>query len=164
MKNSNFVNIIRGKMFAQNPTLHWIDGSKHTTNYLSSINLNNTSVTNKYGQKESQIFRVSPYAGNGTKPVSFDDYDLESVIYDLTFVAMASNTITDEESDIVHSYTIVAQNNTDAPITVSELGLFIPCLSTSAWTPAQNLMIHREVFEPVTIQPGEAFTFTINFK
>ncbi len=148
----------------------WIDGSKHTTSYISSINLGNVGVQNKYGQKEVRTFMITPYAGNGVNgvptPVDYDDYDLNSVVDDLTFVSMTSipATATSVDSHITHTYIAIAENQTDAPITICEFGLFIPCMATQEWTPSQQLMIHREVFEPVTIQPGEAFTFTINFK
>lgn len=100
--------------------------------------------------------------GAGSKQVSLEDYNLETIINNLSY--QSSSVETTEEG-----YTVItsAKNNTSTDIIVSEVGIF--CRSQSSQAPglASNpFMLTRNVLEtPITIKPNETktFTITINF-
>lgn len=100
--------------------------------------------------------------GAGSKQASLEDYNLETIINNLSY--QSSSVETTEEG-----YTVItsAKNNTSTDIIVSEVGIFCRGQETRWNTKAYYpFMLARNVLEtPITIKPNETktFTITINF-
>lgn len=95
------------------------------------------------------------YGSGDTEPTA-DDYNLESVISTLTGSG-ATQVITATGKQ----YTQVVTNETADTITVKEIGLY--ALFWSAEIPGlRPALLYREVLDaPVTLQPGQTNTFTV---
>ena len=59
--------------------------------------------------------------------------------------------------DYIGIFTVTYRNDTDSDVTVSESGLF----GTANGDGIKSVLLARDVFDPVTIAPGEAYTFTM---
>ena len=101
--------------------------------------------------------------GAGSKQVSLEDYNLETIINNLSY--QSSSVETTEEG-----YTVItsAKNNTSTDIIVSEVGIFCRAQSRIDGIDYASVpfMLARNVLEtPITIKPNETktFTVTINF-
>ena len=141
-----------------------MDGTeKKYGNVGMNVRFNQINTNNKYGETPIVTYAFSPCFGSGTKPVEVNDYDMDKVNTDISIAGASAIGSPDRESQYMASFAIVVENKKDYPITLSEIGLF-SANSTSSWDKSQIVLLYREVFDPVTIQPGEAFTFTINFK
>lgn len=97
--------------------------------------------------------------GAGSKQFSLEDYNLETMINNLSY--QSSSVETTEEG-----YTVItsAKNNTSTDIIVSEVGIF--CRGVENYESGPLFMLTRNVLEtPITIKPNETktFTVTINF-
>lgn len=104
--------------------------------------------------------------GNGTTAVTPDDYKLESPITSgLSLLSMSQNpalTISSEGvSTRTAKYEFQVKNTSSTAITISEVGFYHSLFSSS--TNNAPLMVHREVFEPVTIEPSAVGTFVFEF-
>lgn len=94
--------------------------------------------------------------GEGNTPVESSDISVESPITDgFTVISQTSN-IPYIYSSTAMTVTRIIQNTSSAPITISEVGLYGANSST------ETIMLAREVIEPVTLQPGEKHSFTMD--
>lgn len=120
----------------------------------------------KYGEtKNSADICTAVYFGNGSNGTpttpSASDYTLNSYvpidIYSAT--AVRNNEYgTNGIFDIV----VVVENRTSSPITLCELGLFF--INEYFVSSIDNdILLLRETFDAVTLQPNETRSFTINF-
>ena len=111
--------------------------------------------------------------GSGTTPVTDDDYKLDVPIASASLTAVSATTSCKTEntgealSPTSFTITTTYRNDTEAPVTVNEIGIMIPvgCKSSISATMPNALsscLIYREVLEtPVTIEPGQLRTFSI---
>ena len=112
------------------------------------------------------------FVGNGTTAPTVDDYKLESLIeYSATGLHMESKALAyNENADHYKTnriMTVVLNNKSESDITVSEMGWFIAVpkyIDIEASSEYHRLMLAREVFEPVTIKPGEVRAFTMSIE
>lgn len=95
--------------------------------------------------------------GTGTTPATVADIKLENVTEDYEIVTQ-TKAIPLKFSSSMINITRVIQNTGNAPLTISEVGLYASY--ASAFTGA--MMLAREVIEPVTLQPGEKHSFTMD--
>ena len=94
--------------------------------------------------------------GEGNTPIKSSDVSIESPITDgFTVISQTSN-IPYIYSSTVMTVTRIIQNTGSAPITISEVGLYGANGQTTA------MLLAREVIEPVTLQPGEKHSFTMD--
>ena len=109
--------------------------------------------------------------GSGTTPVTDDDYKLDVPITTLTAVSATTSCKSADTGDALSptTFTITTtyRNDTEAPVTVNEIGIMIPVgykysgSGTSA-NALSSCLIYREVLEtPVTIEPNQLRTFSI---
>ena len=111
------------------------------------INSDGISSNNKAG--------VCMGFGAGSKQVSLEDYNLETIIDNLSY--LSSSVVTTEECYMV---TTSVKNNTSTDIIVSEVGIF--GRGTGGGVISNPFMLTRKVLEtPITIKPNEIKTFTI---
>jgi hypothetical protein len=95
--------------------------------------------------------------GTGTTPATVADIKLENVTEDYEIVTQ-TKAIPLKFSSSMINITRVIQNTGNAPLTISEVGLYASY--ASAFTGA--MMLAREVIEPITLQPGEKHSFTMD--
>lgn len=95
--------------------------------------------------------------GTGTTPATVTDIKLENVTEDYEIVTQ-TKAIPLKFSSSMINITRVIQNTGNAPLTISEVGLYASY--ANAFTGA--MMLAREVIEPVTLQPGEKHSFTMD--
>ena len=94
--------------------------------------------------------------GEGSTPVKSSDISIESPITDgFTVISQTSN-IPYIYSSTAMTVTRIIQNTSSAPITISEVGLYGANGQTTA------IMLAHEVIEPITLQPGEKHSFTMD--
>lgn len=94
--------------------------------------------------------------GSGTTSPSYDDYDLGSMIDAAPKnITSARRTTYDANYDIV---TAAFLNETDSDWIVTEVGLYMPTPNKTADT---ALLLAREVFDPVTVKPGQTFSVSM---
>lgn len=108
--------------------------------------------------------------GSGTTPVTDDDYKLDVPITTLTAVSATTSCKTEDTGEKLSPTTFVIsttyRNDTEAPVTVKEIGIMIPVGFSSNYSNNPNAisscLIYREVLEtPVTIEPNQLRTFSI---
>lgn len=95
--------------------------------------------------------------GTGTTPATAADVKLENVTEDYEIVTQTKGIPLKFSSSMIN-ITRVIQNTGNAPLTISEVGLYASY--ANAFTGA--MMLAREVIEPVTLQPGEKHSFTMD--
>lgn len=95
--------------------------------------------------------------GTGTTPATVADIKLENVTEDYEIVTQ-TKAIPLKFSSSMINITRVIQNTGNAPLTISEVGLYASY--ANAFTGA--MMLAREVIEPVTLQLGEKHSFTMD--
>lgn len=119
-----------------------------------SINLGMTYQGTPY----KTIFNnsISLELGDGsTEPVE-SDLDLENPITDLTELNSYNSYVEaagSYDKNYIWFMTKTVRNDTSDPIIVSEIGIVS--------TYEGRILIARDVISPVTIKPGEAYTFTM---
>ena len=95
--------------------------------------------------------------GTGTTPATAADIKLENVTEDYESTTQTKDAPLKFSSSIM-TITRVIRNTGNSPLTISEVGLYASY--ASAFTGA--MMLAREVIEPVTLQPGEKHSFTMD--
>lgn len=94
--------------------------------------------------------------GGGSTAVKSSDISIESPITEGFDVISQTSNIPYIYSSTAMTVTRIIQNTGSAPITISEVGLYGANSQTTA------IMLAHEVIEPVTLQPGEKHSFTID--
>lgn len=130
-----------------------------STYILQYLNTSLNTIINSNGISSNVTGGVCMGFGSGSKQVSLEDYNLETIINNLSY--QSSSVETTEEG-----YTVItsAKNNTSTDIIVSEVGIF--CRGVENYESGPLFMLTRNVLEtPITIKPNETktFTVTINF-
>lgn len=95
--------------------------------------------------------------GTGTTPATAADIKLENVTEDYEVITQTKDVPLKFSSSMMN-ITRVIRNTGNAPLTISEVGLYASY--ANAFTGA--MMLAREVIEPVTLEPGEKHSFTMD--
>ena len=169
MINNNFKKILKCLFTYTNTDINnlklvGLDGTEiHETwdNYyiLPYLNTSLNTIINSDGISSNDKAGVCMGFGAGSKQVSLEDYNLETIIDNLSY--LSSSVVTTEECYMV---TTSVKNNTSTDIIVSEVGIF--GRGTNGTVTGNPFMLTRKVLEtPITINPNEikTFTITINF-
>ena len=116
-------------------------------------------------------YQTTLVVGSGTTPVTDDDYKLDSPITTLTAVSATTSCKTEDTranlSPTSFTVTTTYRNDTEAPVTVNEIGIMIPVGYKHSGTGSNrnalsSCLIYREVLEtPVTIESNQLRTFSI---
>lgn len=97
--------------------------------------------------------------GDGVTQPTIGDYTMESPVTTLTNVTQ-NRVYTAGYNNTIVAYNSTVRNDTDANVVVSEIGVFLT-VNRSA---PNAMMIAHEVIDPVTIAPGDAYTFRISLE
>lgn len=108
------------------------------------------------------------YFGRGTTPPALSDYTLEDVITSGLSITPTGLALSDDENGSYRLHNSFAiQNTIDAPITISEIGLFCPMsrLNGSQFEFTVVLFERTVLDSPITIPAGEQklVTYQITF-
>lgn len=172
MLTNNFKKILKCLFTYTNTDLNdlkliGLDGTKITEQandyyIMPFLNTSLNTIINSDGISSKVGGGVCIGFGAGSKQVSLEDYNLETIINNLSY--QSSSVETTEEG-----YTVItsAKNNTSTDIIVSEVGLFCRAERRANYAASKYpFMLTRNVLEtPITIKPNETktFTITINF-
>lgn len=137
-------------------------GSGNITRFIQSNNGDYCATsTDAYVQTMASL---ALYAGTGNTTPSSSDISISNPNAGLTPI-LRTNTLDengknpDPTQDYIGVFSVTYRNDTVSDITVSEIGLIgtFPGVQVSLW----YILAAREVIDPVTIAPGEAYTFTM---
>ena len=97
--------------------------------------------------------------GSGTTEPTVNDFRLESPVSSLSVVTSSNsgNRAISYDDNFIYTLSKTFRNNTENPITITELGAYSQELPNSGGV----IMYAREVISPVTIQPGATYSFSI---
>lgn len=142
--------------------------------FYSSSNATTTMIPSRgkvLTTAQGITFQTTLVVGSGTTPVTDDDYKLDVPITTLTAVSAATSCKTGDTgrtlSPTTFTITTTYRNDTEAPVTVNEIGIMIPVGykysgSGASANALSSCLIYREVLEtPVTIEPNQLRTFSI---
>lgn len=138
-------------------------------NSNSSNNQLTTNGTLTYNEKAttgSYVFSSwGIVLGTGTTPPTIDDYKMESYIPEGTLSYTGSSfTLPLENGEWANngtfSLTQTVANNTETPITVTELGVYN---SGNTGTSIKCILLTRDIIDPITIRPNETKTFIVSW-
>lgn len=99
---------------------------------------------------------ASLHVGTGSDTPTSADYHLTNKDANLTVIAQSS-TINNSgvySEDYIAIFTKTYRNNTDSDVIVTEIGV-------ESNDGTNYALMARDVFDPVTIAPGEAYTFSM---
>ena len=107
--------------------------------------------------------------GSGTTPVTYDDYNLDSIITSGLSLVSASGTPTQATAydsgthhiSSIRSFTV--NNSSASPITIAEFGITFPTGFASGNSTSVHALMYREVLAtPVTLNPSESVIVSFN--
>lgn len=133
----------------------------HTGSYYTTISGDNINSTTNSSYELSLTLHntvngrghVTLRIGTGTAEPSYDDWKLEQMLeVDPKSIVMAADNTYDNSYCIV---TATFLNETDTDWIITEVG---ECLSISS---SASVLIAREVFDPVTVKPGQTFSVSM---
>lgn len=122
--------------------------------WLRSIMPNSLLLKNAPSSSATGVYIV---LGTGTTPATAADISLENVTEDYEIITQTKD-IPQIFSSSIMTITRVIRNTGNAPLTISEVGLYASY--ANAFT--GGMMLAREVIEPVTLEPGEKHSFTMD--
>ena len=136
-----------GKMFFRNYALT-----------ETNINFKNTAGSTSTQYPKNNVGCYGIRLGTGDAEESDADYNLDTPNNELTEVSQ-SQVYGDQWTDnYIANYTGVFKNNTDHDVNIKEVGVFYYNNYTTQPNP---FMVARQVINPVTLQPGDTYTFTV---
>lgn len=144
------------------------------SDWLASNKVFYAGVRNSY--TETSDWWVLAIGSGSTSPTK-SDYKLENWI-PTSKVKFVSSRVTqnknyldyDEPPEFIFNYSTTYKNVSSDPVTVSEIGLVVGAPNWSTASAVENnkkvkFLLARNVLDnPITIQPGELYTFTMVFK
>ena len=116
----------------------------------------NIRTTGVRGVLSSLVLSV----GTGSDAPTSSDINITNKDAGLTVVNRSTTTGTtnpEYSQDYIGIFTVTYRNDTNSDVTVSESGLF----GTLSGSGNGMALIARDVFDPVTIAPGESYTFSM---
>lgn len=161
MITRNFKNLIRGLFYSAAGTTSTVSAPRCRARDMNG-DYRNTDIYIGYLSVKNQYkwFKV----GTGTTAPTIDDYCMENENTDLQQLSLYIRpNYTDDNSDIPYIADIITitatyKNNTSNNITISELGFGV---NSNYDNNNKYLLCHEVLDEPVTIEPGKVYTFTM---
>lgn len=118
----------------------------------ADVEANNVAI-NKYSQNYLKVI-----IGSGETAPSYDDYNLESPL-SLTQSSNTWSAGSQTNDGTIYLVSTTYTNTTQSAVTVKEVGIWYYCYWTSS-TMVGILLARTVLSSPVTIEAGEAYTFT----
>ena len=158
----NFMHIICSNVKGMSFTID-SDGSDNFGTYVLqdvfALNSNYTTDLSGIGGTGGCL-----YVGSGSASVTQNDYKLESIIPVSKLKIINEIIQRQKDYDSLVTMYLTVKNITEENISVSEIGYFYSrWISNNPYSSDQVMMI-RQVFDTITIKPGEVYTFTLNIE
>lgn len=149
--------------FAQSPNRAKLMSGSNFNGYIS-FNIVGYDASNCHYGSNNGYNSAHVIVGGGDTPVTKEDYDMaDTSILGNDKLRSVRQTATYNASNGA-VVTTMWRNDSAAPITVKEIGVAYKADMT-AYDKTKNVLLARKVLDsPVTIQPGESYVFTYNFK
>lgn len=126
--------------------------SVYFKNILGS-NMNGWQINNF----ESSYWHL--YLGTGTTAPAVTDYCLETGDSNLTLINQSMANAPNNAANFIKTLSATWQNNTNNDVSITESAWYAN--GNGEWNSNYTAMMAREVFDPVTLHPGESYTFTM---
>ena len=177
----NFINAVSCSIVnSSNTSTRWVDVKNNGTTYgnpscsgtyaNNGLNQYKEEYTSTSGSGGTNIQYMDIALGTGTTAPTIDDYKMENALINVLTDVSHKSPYTSDTSQITRLgwsnlvFTQTVKNETENPVTVTEIGLFGHLNDT--YTPVKPIVMYtRDVISPVTIGVGESKTFvlTIDF-
>lgn len=183
MFTNNFIKLQRMFFLNQNLSMVKPDGASNTAYHERTLKVSSfgkymvlgrcrTILSSMDSQESSPDNYIYPgvYFGAGTTAASKDDYTLENPI--TAGLSISNNNIVENNDNGAYMFSAnyLLTNTTDAEMTISELGVFLPVAidsnTSSQYNKFANALMERSVLNnPVVIPPGETkfVTYKLTF-
>lgn len=99
------------------------------------------------------------YLGTGSTEPTNTDYCLENPASGLTLINQSMNIASSNTATFIKTLSATWQNNSNDSIDITESAWYAN--GNGEWNDNFTAMLAREVFDPVTLGPGESYTFTM---
>ena len=134
--------------------------------YFRSANISNQencTLINLDGTDMDHFCPNTAYGGilvgtGGSTPASSSDYCLSSQNDELTLVANTATQNQNRAADFMNAFSATYKNNTDHTVNISELGVYYYNTYVSR---NPSFLVIRETFDPISIEPGKSYTFSV---
>lgn len=138
--------------------------SRSGSMYMKDTSGSTVTVSNGQNSAVSQIFqRAELVVGTGSNTPDAGDYSVTNMDAGLTMVTKSGTNDSESpsyEQGYIAIFSKTYRNDTADNVTISEVA--IKTLAMDIYqSPQFVLIIARDVIDPVTIAPGEAYTFTM---
>lgn len=138
--------------------------SRSDTMYMKNTEGSRVTVSNSQNNAVSQIFqRAELVVGTGSNPPDAGDYSITNADAGLTVVTKTGtndSTSPSYEQGYIAIFSKTYRNDTGSNVTINEVAIKTLAMDIYS-SPQFELIIARDVIDPVTIAPGEAYTFTM---
>ena len=150
-----------------------MDGSLYTMSFNNTQYPLSEYANGLYCKKESYNGQIKDtakgmfiFVGDGATPATQNDVNLESHIpySDAGLCVIDSNVSFIRSQDVFLTFTVTVENKTDSSINISEVGLFFRPNSGNWGNEPNNYMLARDVFDSISIEPGDIKTITMMIK
>lgn len=126
--------------------------------HAGCMNINYEDLVDGMKQQTEIVSAMDIVVGNGTTPVTADDFKIESEVFDgLQFVSMTKKGVSGSNGKMWIDYYKTMKNNTGETITISEIGLknFMYAYQDNK----HPILLTREILEqPIVVPNGGIFT------
>lgn len=157
MVTKNFASLVTMALTGDNSSLINYDGQTTSVPSTYIVESFKTDLLNKNYSELKGVIGAILALGSGNTPAAVDDLTLNNVIDDYTVVSQTHTLFSKQISDTMCVYSRTVKNTSDAPLTISEMGIFI---GHNSWQ--LSAMVARDVLDtPVVLQPGKKYTFTM---
>lgn len=160
MLTNNFVSVLRSGFLNKSINTIKSDG---TETYIPAVGMERigTALDSWKKTQDDEKISMNDYAikmllGTSDTQEQSTDYKL-NIITNYTVLQQTHAVVKDEKKILpnILDCTRIIRNDSSEPITIKEIGLFVT-------TNPECILLAREVIEPVTLQPGEKHSFTMD--
>lgn len=141
-----------------------------TTTAENYTDMNGTAMNGIYGTYAPLGTALKLVLGAGDTPVTATDYALDddiSTSFSNLTVSEATRTIAVDDNGrpyLKHSHVISGVNSSGAAVTVKEFGLYFDQFHAGSGSNYCNVLLAREVIDPVEVAAGDSFSLPIDWR
>ena len=160
MLTNNFVSVLRSGFLNKSSNTIKSDGTEAYIPDVGMERIGNALDSWKKTQDDEKIslndYTIKMLLGTSDTQEQSTDYKL-NIITDYTVLQKTHRLVKDGEKILpnILDCTRIVKNDSSEAITIKEIGLFVT-------TNPECILLAREVIEPVTLQPGEKHSFTMD--
>ena len=163
MLTKNFSVIFANSVASKARQVKAISGNLEEVSAAPSYTCNVGCFNNPVIKLSNEANKITLEVGTGNTHPTVNDFSLAEKCEQLTPISIIStySSETYENASYCVNISKTFKNNTDSEITINEIALTASAISASNGVHSHNFIVCREVIEPVTLQPGDTYTFSI---